>query len=152
MIVSWDALPELRGQVTMVGGGFDPLHDGHVAYIAEAARLGRPVLCNVEADSYVAGKHPVLLAQPQRVLVLDALRDVAYVHPSNSSTEAVLEQLRPRYFVKGTDWRGRLPEIEQRICAEHRIEVVYADTVLNSSSSLIREFAERTGGASSARP
>jgi glycerol-3-phosphate cytidylyltransferase-like family protein len=145
MIVGWDRLPELRGRVTMVGGGFDPLHDGHVNYIAAAAGLGLPVLCNVEPDSYVATKHPLLLPQAARVRVLDALRAVSYVHPSNASTEAVLEQLRPRYFVKGDDWKGRLPGVEERVCSDHEIEVVYVDTVTNSSSALIRDFADRGG-------
>jgi bifunctional ADP-heptose synthase (sugar kinase/adenylyltransferase) len=145
MIVAWDRLPELRGRVTMVGGGFDPLHDGHIDYIAAAAARGLPVLCNVEPDSYVATKHPLLLPQAGRVRVLDALRDVSYVHPSDASTEAVLEQLRPRYFVKGADWRGRLPAVEERVCSEHDIEVIYTDTVTNSSSALIRDFARRGG-------
>ena len=127
----------------MVGGGFDPIHDGHVEYIRAAAALGLPVLCNVEPDAYVHGKHPVLLTQGVRARVVDAFRDVTYVHPATNSTEAVLKQLRPRYFVKGRDWEGRLPAVEQRICAEHQIEVVYADTVINSSSALIGEFRKR---------
>jgi glycerol-3-phosphate cytidylyltransferase-like family protein len=143
MIVEWDGLPDLRGSVAMVGGGFDPLHGGHIAYISAAAELGVPVLCNVEPDAYVESKHPVLLLQPERVRVIDALRDVTYVHPSERPTEAVLEQLRPRYFVKGDDWQGRLPAIERQICSEHDIEVVYADTVTNSSSELVRAFVRR---------
>ena len=143
MIVDWARLPELRGRVTMVGGGFDPFHDGHVQYIAAGAKLGCPVLCNVEPDTYVATKHPVFLAQAQRIQVLDALRDVTYVHPSDTTTEAVLAQLRPRYFVKGADWQGRLPAIEERICSSYGIEVIYVDTVINSSSALVRDFLER---------
>ena len=143
MIVGWDRLRDLRGRVTMVGGGFDPIHDGHVEYIRAAAALGLPVLCNVEPDTYVDRKHHVLLPQDVRARVLDAFRDVAYVHPADNSTETVLEQLRPAYFVKGRDWEGRLPRVEQRICAEHQIEVVYADTVINSSSDLIRDFQQR---------
>ena len=147
MIVEWQGLPDLSGRVTMIGGGFDPFHDGHIEYIAAGATLGPPVLCNVEPDSYVATKHPVLLPQAERIKVLDALRDVTYVHPSSASTEAVLEQLRPRYFVKGMDWKGRLPAVEQRICSEHRIEVVYVDTVINSSSALISDFLDRCRAA-----
>ena len=127
----------------MVGGGFDPLHDGHIDYIAAAAARGLPVLCNVEPDRYVATKHPLLLPQSSRVRVLDALRDVSYVHPSDTSTEAVLQQLRPRYFVKGADWKGRLPAVEQRVCSEHGIEVIYTDTVTNSSSALVGDLLGR---------
>lgn len=144
MIVEWEELPRLRGRVVMIGGGFDPIHNGHIDYLAAASPLGLPVLCNVEPDDYVQTKHPVLLPQRDRVQVVDALRDVAFVHPSSSSTEAVLEQLRPRYFLKGADWRGRLPEAEQRVCSRHDIEVIYADTVINSSSALIKDLVRRT--------
>jgi len=127
----------------MVDGGFDPLHDGHVRYIAAAAELGAPVLCNVQSDAYVAGKHPVLLPQSQRIRVLDALRDVSYVHPSANTTAEVLDELAPRYYVKGTDWEGRLPELELQICDARGIEVVFVDTVTNSSSALLSDLAGR---------
>ena len=34
----------------MVDGGFDPLHEGHIAYFAAAAELGVPVLCNLASE------------------------------------------------------------------------------------------------------
>ncbi len=144
MIVEWQRLSELAGQVTMVGGGFDPLHGGHVDYVAAAAGLGIPVLCNVEPDRYVEEKHPVLLPQAERGRILDAFRDVSYVHLSDTRTDAVLEQLRPRYFVKGSDWRGRLPAVEQDVCSNREIEVVFVDTVSNSSTTLVRDLIERS--------
>jgi D-beta-D-heptose 7-phosphate kinase/D-beta-D-heptose 1-phosphate adenosyltransferase len=141
MIVEWDDLPALTGAVTMISGGFDPLHGGHVAYVSAAAALGQPVLCAVDPDAYVATKHPVLLPQDERVRVIDALADVEYVHPAATPIGAVLEQLRPRYFVKGSDWKEKLPE--QEICDANEIEVVFVDTVTNSSSDLVKNLIER---------
>ena len=117
MIVTRDQLAVFRGAVTMVDGGFDPLHAGHIAYFRAAARLGPPVLANVAPDAWVERKHRPLLPQRDRVTIIDALRDIALVHPSTGTTEAVLDALAPRFYVKGADWRDRLPQEEVEICA-----------------------------------
>jgi cytidyltransferase-like protein len=145
VIVGWDELVALRGVVAMVDGGFDPLHGGHVGYFEAAAALGAPLLCNLASDEYVATKHPPLLPQDERARVIDALRPIAYVHPSRSTTEAVLRQLRPRFYVKGSDWADRaLPPGELDACEEHGIEVVLLDTVTNSSSDVLADFLRRS--------
>ena len=131
----------------MVDGGFDPLHHGHVAYFEAAAALGLPVLCNVTRDEWVAAKHPLVLAQAERGAVVDAIRFVAFTHLSQVSTAEVLRLLEPRFYAKGADWRGRLPEEELAICAERRIEVVYLDTVVDSSTAILERYA-RSGRAS----
>lgn len=147
MIVRLEDLSGLRRQVTMVDGVFDPLHHGHIAYFRAAAALGRPVLCNVASDDYVRRKHPPLLTGEQRSHVIDALRDIAYTHVNTSSTADVLAELQPAAYVKGADWRGRLPPVELEACRRHDIDVVYADTVEESSSQLLREFLRRAGGS-----
>jgi cytidyltransferase-like protein len=144
MIVPTSELALLAGQVTMVSGGFDPLHPGHIAYLREAAALGVPVLCNVSSDEWVARKHPPLLTQSERVEVIDAIRFVEYTHAEEGSTVDVLAQLRPRYFAKGADWRGRLPEDELGVCIEHGVEIVFLDTVLDSSTDVLRRFGDRS--------
>jgi bifunctional ADP-heptose synthase (sugar kinase/adenylyltransferase) len=118
------------------------VHDGHVAYFTEAAGLGLPVLCNVTGDAYVSTKHPPLLAQDARARLIDALRAISYTHVSDLATHEVLESLRPRYFAKGTDWKGRLPAEEVAICDRVGIEVVYLDTVLASSSQILSRWTE----------
>lgn len=140
MIVETDALPEHQGCVSMVDGGFDPLHAGHIDYFREAAGLGLPVLCNVSSDRYVSTKHSPLIPEEQRVRVLDAIRYLDYVHLSGTTTAEVLRLLRPRYYVKGDDWKGKLPDEETRVCAENGIEVVYLETVTQSSTSLLERF------------
>jgi cytidyltransferase-like protein len=147
MIVGWDELTPLRGVVAMVDGGFDPLHPGHVDYFEAAAGLGAPLLCNVAADDWVSRKHPPLLGQAQRARIVDALRAVSYTHLSQTTTVDALRQLRPRYYVKGADWRGRLPAAEVDACALHDIEVVFLDTVVDSSSRLLEDYVRRLEAA-----
>jgi D-beta-D-heptose 7-phosphate kinase/D-beta-D-heptose 1-phosphate adenosyltransferase len=144
MIIQTDELSSLAGRVAMVSGGFDPLHPGHIAYLRGASELGAPLLCNVSSDEWVARKHAPLLTQEERVQLIDAIRFVDYTHAERTTTEDVLAQLRPRYFVKGADWRGRLPEEEQAVCTEHGIEVVFLDTVTDSSTEVLRRYHART--------
>lgn len=143
MIVTPAGLRDLRGRTAMVDGGFDPLHPGHLAYFRAAAGLGAPVLCNVTADPWVARKHPVLLGQADRAALIDALQPIDYVHLAQGTTEAVLQELAPRYYVKGADWRDRLPPAELRACAEMDTEVVFLDTVIDSSTEIVRDYRRR---------
>jgi 2-polyprenyl-3-methyl-5-hydroxy-6-metoxy-1,4-benzoquinol methylase len=84
----------------------------------------------------------VLLPQEARARVIDALKPVDYVHIATESTAATLRRLQPRYYAKGRDWEGRLPAEEQAICAELGIEVVYLDTVTDSSTRRMRDFLD----------
>jgi cytidyltransferase-like protein len=142
VILTFDDLPRYRGQVAMVDGAFDPLHRGHIEYFRAATTLGVPLLCNVASDRYVRTKHPPLLPEDQRAAVVDAIRYIAFTHVNQFDTETVLRELRPRYYVKGKDWDGRLPPEQVAICREHGIEIVYLDTMLDSSSELLRKFRD----------
>ena len=128
MLVDFNGLAGLRGRVAMVDGGFDPIHFGHVAYFREAMRLGLPILCNVSPDAYIERKHRVLLPQDARIRIIEEFRSIDYVHASDRSTAEVLEQLRPRYYVKGRDWQARLPARETEICDRYDIGRVFLDT------------------------
>ena len=141
MILTLEQLPELRGTVAMVDGAFDPLHQGHIEYVRAASELGVPLLCNVASDRYVSTKHPPLLPEAQRAAVVDAIRYITYTHVNRFDTETILRELRPRYYVKGKDWDGRLPATQVAICREHGIGIVYLDTVIDSSTRLLQQFA-----------
>jgi bifunctional ADP-heptose synthase (sugar kinase/adenylyltransferase) len=145
MIVNWNDLPGIAGQVVLVDGSFDPLHEGHIAYFVAAERLGHPVFCNIAHDDWTKKKHPILLPQESRAVVIDAIRSIAYVHCATTSTRDVLEQLRPIAYIKGTDWlqRGGVPEDEVEVCQKLGIKIQYVDTVLNSSSKLIEQVRKR---------
>jgi cytidyltransferase-like protein len=141
MIVPFDRLHEHRQKVAMVDGAFDPLHVGHIEYFrAAAAAVEVPLLCNVASDRYVSTKHPPLLPEDQRAAIVDAIRYIAYTHVNRFDTETILRELRPKYYVKGKDWEGRLPPEQVRICAELGIGVVYLDTMLDSSSRILEQF------------
>ena len=141
MILSFEQLKDYRKKVAMVDGAFDPLHRGHIEYFRAAVQqLDVPLLCNVASDSYVRTKHPPLLPEDQRAAVVDAIRYISYTHINQFDTETILRELQPKYYVKGKDWEGRLPPDQVRICAEHGIGVVYLDTVIDSSSRILKSY------------
>jgi cytidyltransferase-like protein len=144
VIVAFEELKQYRGLVAMVDGAFDPMHRGHIEYFRAAAeQLGVPLLCNVASDRYVNTKHPPLLPEEQRAAVVDAIRYISYTHINRFDTETILRELQPRYYVKGKDWEGRLPPDQVVICRDCGIEVVYLDTVHDSSSRLLKQYCEQ---------
>lgn len=144
MILEFDQLKEYRGKVAMVDGAFDPLHHGHIEYFRLAAtQLDVPLFCNVASDRYVRTKRPPLLNEDSRAIVVDAIRYIAYTHINRFDTETSLRELRPKYYVKGKDWDGRLPPEQVRICAEHGITIVYLDAALDSSTRILKNYFEQ---------
>jgi cytidyltransferase-like protein len=130
----------------MVDGAFDPLHQGHIEYFNRARAIGSPLLCNIAPDVYTNAKHPPLLPAPQRAEVIDALKPIDYTHVSPVDTETVLRELQPTHYIKGKDWEGRLPPEQVRICREEGIEIVFLDTVRDSSTQLLRTFQTGRNG------
>ena len=144
MILTFEQLKSHRKGVAMVDGAFDPLHRGHIEYFRAAAeQLDVPLLCNVASDRYVRTKHPPFLPEDQRAAIVDAIRYITYTYINQFDTETILRELQPKYYVKGKDWDGRLPPEQVRICAEHGIEVVYLDTVIDSSSRILKSYTEQ---------
>jgi len=144
VILEFEQLKDYRKKVAMVDGAFDPLHRGHIEYFRAAVeQLDVPLLCNVASDRYVRTKHVPLLPEEHRAAVVDALRFITYTHINQFDTETILRELQPKYYVKGRDWEGRLPAEQVRICGDHGIEVVYLDTVIDSSSRILKSYTEQ---------
>ncbi|MFQ5792674.1 MAG: methyltransferase domain-containing protein [Nitrospinota bacterium] len=148
MIVEFEELENYRHRVALVDGAFDPIHQGHIEYFRAAERLALPLLCNVACDEYVRQKHEPFLLEGQRLAILDSLRFITYTHLNRSSTEDVLRELQPRFYVKGKDWQGRLPEGQVAACEENGIEIVFLDTDLDSSTDILGRY---TGESERAR-
>jgi cytidyltransferase-like protein len=140
MIVDFDSLKTYRHSVAMVDGCFDPLHKGHVEYFRAARELGVPLLCNLASDKYLATKHPPFLPEDHRAAILDSNRYIELTHINHLTTTAVLKELQPKYYVKGRDWLGRLPSEQINVCHQVGTEIVYLDTVSNSSAKILEDY------------
>src|SRR4029453_14172115 len=146
MIVGYRELHKYRRKVAMVDGAFDPLHHGHIEYFARAREVSGSLLSNIPPDSSPAVKHPTLLPAAQRALVIDALKPIDFTHVSPVDTETVLRELQPTHYIKGKDWEGKLPPEQVRICEKEGIEIVFLDTVRDSSTQLLATFQTGRNG------
>ena len=146
MIVGYKDLRQYRKMVAMVDGAFDPLHHGHIEYFTHAREVGGALLCNIAPDSYTSAKHAPLLPAPQRAVVIDALKPIDFTHVSPVDTETVLRELQPTHYIKGKDWAGKLPPEQVRICEKEGIEIVFLDTVRDSSTRLLTTFQSGRNG------
>ncbi len=103
------ALARLPRPLVFTNGCFDLLHRGHVAYLAEAAALGRALVVGVNSDASVRrlNKSPdrPFNSLADRMAVLAALASVDLVVPFDEDTPAALiDMVQPDHLVKGGDW------------------------------------------------
>jgi hypothetical protein len=101
VIISTDDLAKHRG-ATMADGG-STAHPGHIAYFEAASALGCGAR-NVAPDA--VREDPPVLLQAERVVVIDAIRHIAFTHASALPTVEVLRLLAPRVYAKGAIGRA----------------------------------------------
>lgn len=120
---------------TLVDGVFDPLHDGHIAYFKAAYDLGLRVICNISEST----KRRALLKERERAAIIGSLRWISDI--TFRGTEVSLSELNLRYYVKGADWTGSLPQSQLDICKDRNIEIIYTRTTTrNSSTAIMRNW------------
>lgn len=102
-------LAVLPRPIVFTNGCFDILHRGHVAYLEEAAALGRSLVVGVNTDASVRrlgkGSDRPINPLEDRMHVLAALGCVTLVVPFDEDTPlALIHAVRPDHLVKGGDW------------------------------------------------
>ena len=112
--------------IILAGGFFDFFHPGHLDYLREAKLLNGVVIVGVNSDqsfTKVKGKPP-LFTFMDRVSILSALEYVDYVVKIDEFNLAdMIEKIKPNYFVKGIDYKGKL-------IPEHRTAHIVGTKVL----------------------
>jgi cytidyltransferase-like protein len=124
----------------LIGGVFDPLHAGHLAYIQAVQHQDfAQIVCAVSDNP---AKHPPLVPLAERVELLTALGVHALANP-HPTCAPLIRVLKPAFYIKGRDWKGKLPEDEMAACAEVGTVIDYTDTVTQSSSTLLADYQRR---------
>ena len=120
--------------MTLADGTFDPLHFGHIQYLLVAAHLDGPLVVHIAPDDAIRakGREPFQSRQERAMTVL-ALGCVDMVRMWPSLAEAIYEE-RPRYLVKGAEWRDQLPDDVMAACQHCHVEIVYTDVNAKRSS------------------
>ena len=138
-------------KVSIVSGGFDPVHSGHINLMLSAKELGDELYVLLNSDSWLTRKK----GRPfmnffERKMVLENMWFVDKVIEFNDDDdtavkglEKIVDMLKPTddiYFCNGGD-RNSLDDIPEKGVAGIQLKFgVGGDTKMNSSSKLVNEY------------
>ncbi len=110
-----------------ISGYFDPIHVGHLEYIAEARKLGDKLIVIVNNNHQcVLKKGKPFMDEKDRVIITSSLKDVDEVFLSVDNDKTVcksLELLKPDIFANGGDRKNyEIPE--SAICKKYNIQII----------------------------
>ena len=137
-------------KITVVSGGFDPLHSGHINLLESAASYGDKLVVLVNSDEWLIRKkgRPFLPFEERSIIVqrMDMVDNVYAVDDSDDSVTKGLIQVRNAFghdheyiFCNGGD-RGKdnIPEMQVE---GYKFEFgVGGDNKANSSSWILKEW------------
>jgi len=136
-------------KITVVSGGFDPLHSGHIKLIKEARLLGDMLIVGINSDEWLARKKGrAFMPWQERLCVLNNLSSVdeVYTFDDDDGTAChLLQQVRAHYpdadiiFANGGDrTQDNIPEM-----TVNGVEFVFGiggKDKANSSSWILQEW------------
>ncbi len=133
----------LSSRIILTSGAFDSLHSGHVRYFRVARALGQRdfLYVAIAPDSYIrSAKHrEPYWSQADRAETIEALKGVdAVILQETDSVADVIRHWLPRLFVKGADWRDKLPEDVLAACQAAGTEIRFVSTPGRHVSEALR--------------
>tara|TARA_B100000575_G_scaffold290491_1_gene294291 strand:- start:3519 stop:4310 length:792 start_codon:yes stop_codon:yes gene_type:complete len=139
-----------KGKISIVSGGFDPLHSGHIAYLQEARKFGEKLFVLLNSDEWlIKKKGKYFLPFHERKTILENLEIVDQVFgfedDSLGSCIHGLNSLKKKYpnhkivFCNGGDrTKGNIPEMEvEDVTFEFEIG---GSNKMNSSSEILKSW------------
>jgi rfaE bifunctional protein nucleotidyltransferase chain/domain len=123
--------------VVMANGCFDIFHYGHLAHLEAAKVEGDWLIVALTGDAHVnKGPGRPVFSVDKRAAILRGLRCVDEVLINNCPTPRdIIQAVRPNIYVKGAEYRGKLPE--QATVERYGGRVVFTDTIVFSSTKLL---------------
>lgn len=144
--------------ISIVSGGFDPIHSGHISLLKGASALGRVVVILNSDDWLIRKKGKPFMSWDERATILRSIRYVSAVVPvddSDGTVCAAVQELRdrftypnpvmspPMYFCNGGD-RTIANTPEQALCGKLDIGLAWhvgGFDKVQSSSHLLENWA-----------
>ena len=82
-------------KIVLITGGFDPLHSGHIEYIADAAKLGDQLVVGLNSDAWLTRKkgRPFMLWK-DRLAVIRNIRGVTWTVQFDDSDGSACDAIR----------------------------------------------------------
>ncbi|TSA55930.1 MAG: cytidyltransferase [Planctomycetaceae bacterium] len=129
-------------------GVFDLLHIGHIRYFEQAREMGDILVVTVTPDQYAGDgpNHPAF-TETQRVETIASLSFIDYVAINNWPTvEETLRLLKPDVYVKGPEYKSKLPETTETLASEEKVvseigaNIAFTEDFHFSSTNLINRY------------
>ena len=141
--------------VVATGGGFDPLHEGHIRLFKEAKQLGDVLIVMLNSDEQLIKKKGKTFypSQQERKEIIESIKyvDKVIIDPGKDVTcEEALRLIKPDILAKGGDRTpGNMAEIEINVCKELGCKIVYGvgGEKIQSSSWLLKRLEENDAGS-----
>lgn len=139
----------MNHDLVIISGYFNPLHIGHLEYIAEAKTLGERLLVIVNSDHQVKLKGSIpFMPQSERLKIIKSLDNVDFAVIANDRDRTVCEsilKIKVLYpdlkllFATGADHTEENTQSETLICNMHDIDIFYGigGDKIQSSSKLL---------------
>ena len=103
--------------------------------------MGDRLIVTLTLDEHVnKGPKRPYLTWAERFGMLRELRCVDEVYPSANAWEAI-RLYRPEVFVKGEDWRDRLPAETLEACVEVGAEIRFTETPRFGTAEMVRRLS-----------
>jgi cytidyltransferase-like protein len=136
--------------IVATGGGFDPIHKGHIRLLKEAKKLGTKLVVILNNDEQLKKKKGKTFypSQSERQEILESIKyvDEVIIDPdTNVTCEEALRLIQPDIYAKGGDRTpGNMAQMEIDVCNELGIRIVYGvgGEKIQSSSWLINKTGE----------
>jgi len=129
-------------RVVLANGVFDPLHYGHVLHLRAARKFGDYLVVAVAADNTVnKGPRRPVFAASERADMLKELRCVTRVIIVSSAEEAI-RLIKPNFYAKGLEYKGKGKLPEARLVRALGGRVVFTDTRVYSSTALLSHLCK----------
>jgi D-beta-D-heptose 7-phosphate kinase/D-beta-D-heptose 1-phosphate adenosyltransferase len=141
----------LKKIVVATGGGFDPLHEGHIRLFKEAKQLGDILIVMLNSDTQIIKKKGITFypSEKERREIIESIKyvDKVVIDPGKNVTcEEALLKIKPDILAKGGDRvTGSMPEIELETCKTLGCKIVYnvGGSKVQSSSWLLKRLKRK---------
>ena len=126
--------PSFMKKFILISGGFDPVHQGHLNLINDAAKIGK-VIAIVNSDDFLMKKKGyVFMSQDQRFELIKSIKNVhdAFISIDkdltvNKTIEKIVskKEYKISYFANGGDRKTVEDVPEKLVCDKHGIELKF---------------------------
>ena len=139
-----------KKNIILCHGVFDLIHYGHLKYFEFAKKLNSCgeknfLIVSTTADLFIKkGFGRPYFNQNQRLEMLSNIDMIdAVVLSNNASSENIIKNLKPGYYVKGLDYKDNTKDktgkiyLEKKAVEKYGGKIVYSNTQINSSSKIL---------------